>query len=66
MAKDVKDVVDDRTRFIDWDKKADMKAALKVQIILTLAKYNFPPNDPREKAYNAIFEQSENFKKNNL
>ena len=64
MAKDIKEVVDDKTRFIDWNKKADTKAALKVQIILTLAKYDFPPRDPRDKAYNAIFEQAENFKKN--
>lgn len=66
MAKDVKEVVDDKTRFIDWNKKADTKAALKVQIILTLAKYDFPPKDPRDKAYNAIFEQAENFKKNRI
>ncbi len=66
MAKDVKEVVDDKTRFIDWNKKADTKAALKVQIILTLAKYDFPPKDPRDKAYNAIFEQAENFKKNRV
>lgn len=65
MAKDVKNVVDDNTHFIDWNKKADMKAALKVQIILTLAKYDFPPKDPRDEAYKAIFEQAENFKRNN-
>ena len=62
MAKDVKAVVDDQTNYIDWNKKADIKAQLKVKIILTLAKYKYPPKTPSEDAYKAIFEQAENFK----
>ena len=64
MAKDVKAVVDDQTNYIDWNKKADIKAQLKVKIILTLAKYKYPPKTPTEDAYKAIFEQAENFKFN--
>lgn len=64
MAKDVKAVVDDQTNYIDWNKKADIKAQLKVKIILTLAKYKYPPKTPSEDAYKAIFEQAENFKFN--
>lgn len=63
LANDVKDVVDDKTQFIDWDKKADIKAQLKVQIILTLAKHKYPPAT-RDDVFKAIFEQAENFKKN--
>ena len=63
LAKDVKEVVDDKTRYIDWDKKADIKAQLKVQIILTLAKHKYPPAT-RDEVFKAIFEQAENFKKN--
>ena len=63
IAKDVKDEVDDNTRYIDWDKKADIKAQLKVQIILTLAKHGYPPKT-RDEVFKAIFEQAENFKKN--
>lgn len=63
LAKDVKDVVDDKTQYIDWDKKADIKAQLKVQIILTLAKHKYPPAT-RDEVFKAIFEQAENFKKN--
>ena len=64
LAKDVKEVVDDKTQYIDWDKKADIKAQLKVQIILTLAKHKYPPAT-RDDVFKAIFEQAENFKKNN-
>lgn len=63
LAKDVKNVVDDKTQYIDWDKKADIKAQLKVQIILTLAKHKYPPAT-RDEVFRAIFEQAENFKKN--
>ena len=65
MAKDVKEVVDDKTQYIDWDKKADIKAQLKVQIILTLAKHRYP-TATRDDVFKAIFEQAENFKKNRL
>ena len=63
LAKEVKEVVDDKTQYIDWDKKADIKAQLKVQIILTLAKHKYPPAT-RDEVFKAIFEQAENFKKN--
>jgi type I restriction enzyme R subunit len=56
-------VVDDKTQYIDWDKKADIKAQLKVQIILTLAKHKYPPAT-RDDVFKAIFEQAENFKRN--
>ena len=56
-------MVDDKTQYIDWDKKADIKAQLKVQIILTLAKHKYPPAT-RDEVFRAIFEQAENFKKN--
>lgn len=65
LAKDVKNVVDDKTQYIDWDKKADIKAQLKVQIILTLANHKYPPAT-RDEVFKAIFEQAENFKKNTL
>ena len=55
--------MDDKTQYIDWDKKADIKAQLKVQIILTLAKHKYPPAT-RDEVFRAIFEQAENFKKN--
>ena len=63
IAQAVKEKVDDSSRFIDWDKRTDIKAQLKVHIILTLKKYNYPPAT-RDEVFQAIFEQAENFKKN--
>ena len=57
------DMDDDKTQYIDWDKKADIKAQLKVQVILTLAKHKYPPAT-RDEVFKAIFEQAEYFKKN--
>ncbi len=63
IAQAVKEKVDDSSQFIDWDKRSDIKAQLKVHIILTLKKYNYPPAT-RDEVFQAIFEQAENFKKN--
>ena len=65
IAQAVKEKVDDNSQFIDWDKRADIKAQLKVHIILTLKEYNYPPAT-RDEVFNAIFEQAENFKKNRI
>ena len=65
IAKAVKEKVDDSAQFIDWDKRADIKAQLKVQIILTLSRYGYPPAT-RDDVFKAIFEQAENFKKNKI
>jgi len=63
MAQAVKEKVDDSSQFIDWEKRTDIRAQLKVQIILTLKKYNYPPAT-RDEVFKAILEQAENFKKN--
>lgn len=63
MAQAVKEKVDDSSRFIDWDKRTDIRAQLKVQIILTLAKFKYPPAT-RDEVFKAILEQAENFMKN--
>jgi len=64
IAQAVKEKVDDSSQFIDWDKRADIKAQLKVQIILTLSRHGYPPAT-RDEVFKAIFEQAENFKKYN-
>ncbi|MBT4033569.1 MAG: DUF3387 domain-containing protein, partial [Candidatus Marinimicrobia bacterium] len=42
--------------------KEDIKAELKVDLIMLLADYDYPPID-RDEVYQEIFEQAENFKK---
>ncbi len=62
LAAEVKTVVDDKVRYTDWSQREDIKAELKVDLILLLAKHGYPPVD-RDEVYKEIFEQAENFKK---
>ncbi|MBC7653065.1 MAG: type I restriction endonuclease subunit R [Oligoflexus sp.] len=64
LAKAVKDLVDGQAKFPDWNKRDDIKSALKVGLILLLDEYGYPPVD-KDEVYVEIFEQAENFKKNN-
>jgi len=62
LAKEVKTVVDDKAKYTDWSKRSDIKAELKVDLIILLAENDYPPVD-RDEVYKEIFEQAENFKK---
>lgn len=62
LAKQVKSVVDDKAKYTDWSKRDDIKAELKVDLIILLAENDYPPID-RDEVYKEIFEQAENFKK---
>ncbi len=62
LAKEVKTVVDDKAKYTDWSKREDIKAELKVDLIILLADNDYPPVD-RDEVYQEIFEQAENFKK---
>ena len=63
LAKAVKDLVDGQVKFPDWNKREDIKSALKVGLILLLDEFGYPPVE-RDEVYVEIFEQAENFKKN--
>jgi len=65
LAKAVKDLVDGQAKFPDWNKRDDIKSALKVGLILLLDEYGYPPVE-RDEVYVEIFEQAENFKKNQI
>lgn len=62
LSKAVKDVVDDKTRYTDWDNREDIKAELKVDLIMLLAENGYPPVT-QDDVYREIFEQAQNFKK---
>jgi len=62
LSKAVKLVVDDKIRYTDWSQREDIKAELKVGLILVLAEHGYPPVD-RDEVYKEIFDQAENFKK---
>ncbi|SGZ02090.1 type I restriction endonuclease subunit R [Moritella viscosa] len=63
LSKEVKTIVDDKAKFTDWSQRDDIKASLKVALILILAKFGYPPIS-RDEVYKEIFEQAVNFKAN--
>jgi len=62
LSKEVKLVVDDKAKYTDWNIREDIKAELKVDLIMLLAKHGYPPIT-KDEVFKEIFEQAENFKK---
>jgi len=62
LSKKVKKIVDDKSKYTDWAQREDIKAELKVDLILVLADNDYPPV-PRDEVFQQIFEQAENFRK---
>lgn len=62
LSQDIKRIVDDKARYTDWAQRDDIKAELKVDLILVLAENGYPPV-PKDEVFKEIFEQAENFKK---
>ena len=64
LAGEIKKIVDDKSKYTDWSKRDDIKAELKMDLILILAEYDYPPVT-NDEVFKEIFEQAENFKKYN-
>jgi type I restriction enzyme R subunit len=62
LSQEIKKIIDDKARYTDWSHRDDIKAELKVDLILTLAENGYPPV-PKDEIFKEIFEQAENFKK---
>ncbi|MFP4243054.1 MAG: type I restriction endonuclease subunit R [Chitinispirillaceae bacterium] len=62
LSRAVKGVVDDKAKYTDWSQRSDIKAELKVDLILVLDEHKYPPV-PRDDVFKEIFEQAENFRK---
>lgn len=62
LAKDIKAIVDDKAKYAAWSAREDIKAELKVNIILKLAEYKYPPVT-QDEVYKEVLEQAENFRK---
>ncbi len=63
LAEAVKAVVDDKVKYTDWNQRDDIKAELKVDLILLLGKHGYPPVD-RDEVYKGNFRASREFQKN--
>ncbi|MDA4081886.1 MULTISPECIES: type I restriction endonuclease subunit R [Bacillus] len=62
LSQEIKKIVDHKSKYTDWSNRDDIKAELKVDLILALAENGYPPV-PRDEIFKEIFEQAENFKK---
>ncbi|WP_410506460.1 type I restriction enzyme endonuclease domain-containing protein [Marinomonas sp. GJ51-6] len=58
----MKVIVDDVSKSPDFAKRDDIKATLKVDLILLLNKYGFP-SVANGDVYKSVLEQAENYKK---
>lgn len=65
LAREIKKIVDNTAKYPDWSERDDIKAQLKMDIIVKLHEYGYPPIT-QEDVYKNVLEQAENFKKNRL
>jgi type I restriction enzyme, R subunit len=61
LAREVKKIVDDKAKYTDWRRREDIKAELKVDLILLLAENDSPVD--RDEVYHEIFAQAVGFKR---
>lgn len=62
LAKRIKLIVEDKSRYTDWSTRDDIKANLQVDLILLLDEFDYPPVTIDD-VYKEVLEQAENFKK---
>ncbi|MBK7227394.1 MAG: type I restriction endonuclease subunit R [Ignavibacteriales bacterium] len=62
LSRAIKIIIDDKAKYTDWSHRDDIKAELKVDLILILAEHGYLPV-PKDEVFKEIFEQAENFKK---
>jgi type I restriction enzyme, R subunit len=57
LAKAVKELIDGKAKFPDWNKRDNIKSALKVGFILLLDEFAYPPME-RDEVYKEICQQA--------
>lgn len=62
LAEEIRKIVDNAAEYPDWNLRADIKAKLKMDIIVKLAEYGYPPIT-QDDVYENVLEQAENYKK---
>lgn len=64
LSVEIKKIVEDKSKYTDWSTRDDIKAELKMDLIVTLDEYGYPPVT-NDEVFKEILEQAENFKKYN-
>ena len=62
LAKQVKELVEQQATVADWNNRDDIKAELKMNVIILLAGAGYPPKI-HDEVFKEILEQAENFKR---
>jgi type I restriction enzyme R subunit len=62
LAKKVKAIVDDKSKYTDWSSKSDIKASLQSDVIRLLNRNGYPPMT-FDDVYAKVLAQVENYKK---
>ncbi len=63
LAREIKIIVENTAKYPDWSDRDDIKAQLKMDIIVKLHQFGYPPIT-QDDVYKNVLEQAENFKKN--
>lgn len=62
LAKQVKELIEQQATVADWNNRDDIKAELKMNVIILLAGAGYPPKI-HDEVFKEILEQAENFKR---
>lgn len=62
LAAAIKKIVEDKSKYTDWATRDDIKAELKMDLILVLAEYDYPPLQTMRYT-KRFWKQAENLKK---
>ncbi len=62
LAKKIKKLVDDKSKFADWSTRNDIKSQLSAELTILLYRNGYPP-EWDEVVFNKVMDQAENFKK---
>ncbi|MCJ8498133.1 HsdR family type I site-specific deoxyribonuclease [Chryseobacterium salipaludis] len=62
LAREIKKIVDNTAKYPDWSDRDDIKAQLKMDIIVKLHQFGYPPIT-QDEVYKNVLEQAENFKR---
>ena len=64
LAKKIKELVEDKSQYIDWSIKSNIKSQLERDLTVLLYRNGYPP-EWNEEVFNRVLEQAETFKKYN-
>lgn len=62
LAKEVKKLVIEKSKYVDWINRNEIKAELKADLVILLSKFDYPPIT-HDETYKEIFEQASNYNK---